>query len=170
MLQNTTGIQSKTCRRLVWACGFQSKFKHLWDAAERSVRSAEPVRPPLTQGGQSSNPPGPLEQALSAKPGAFADNSVSGSERADAESMQQDGLQSKMSGVQAGRSSIVGTQSMSKQGSTMMRLTGRLSSLFPSMKSNADEYQQNEDDLSGLVTCTGTIDCLCKILMPMQTL
>ena len=114
------------------------------------MRSAEAAdRPPTFQGVQSANPPGPLEQALSQKPSAFVDNSNSGSERADAESMQQDGLQSKKSGIQASKSGIEGMQSMSKQGSTMMRLTGRLSSLFPSMKSNADEYQQHEDDLSG---------------------
>ena len=90
-----------------------------------------------------------LHQPAAAVPAAFADSSTSGNERADIESSQQSRLQSKKSELQASRSSVVGMQSMGKQGSTMMRLTGRLSSLFPSMKSNADEYQQHEDDLSG---------------------
>ena len=44
---------------------FQDKFKHLWDAADWSVRSAGPVNPvesPKTH-------PGPLQMALSAQQG-----------------------------------------------------------------------------------------------------
>ena len=109
---------------------FQGKFKHLWDAAERSVRSAQ--APTLRQSYSADRlapAAGPLEQALSARP--------------------DDMLQSKESGVEASRGSVIPAQSMRKQDSTLMTLTGRLGSLFPSRRSSVANYMQHQDDLSG---------------------
>ncbi|KAL0032012.1 hypothetical protein WJX77_000544 [Trebouxia sp. C0004] len=87
---------------------FQSKFKHLWDAAERSVRSADgpmglmaiaPLETP------QEPHPRPLEQALLASPGEVHSRTATG---------QREMLQSEKSGVQASKGSIVAAQSMQK--------------------------------------------------------
>ncbi|KAL0032013.1 hypothetical protein WJX77_000544 [Trebouxia sp. C0004] len=89
-------------------CRFQSKFKHLWDAAERSVRSADgpmglmaiaPLETP------QEPHPRPLEQALLASPGEVHSRTATG---------QREMLQSEKSGVQASKGSIVAAQSMQK--------------------------------------------------------
>ena len=119
---------------------FQSKFKHLWDAAERSVRSAEAVdKPSAHQWTQPETDPGPLEQAISAQQAEIAVGTATESNEAvsGAQSQQDSNLQSKKSGMR------------DKQGSTAMGLTGRLSSLFFTRQSTAAEYPQHEDDLSG---------------------
>ena len=101
---------------------FQGKFKHLWDAAERSVRSADNSTSRLETPGVA---PGPLEQALSARQG---DLGTAG--------QQSNGLQSKKSGVEGSRASV-------------MSLTGRLGSLFPARKGSDANYQHHKDDLDG---------------------
>lgn len=83
--------------------------------------------------------PGPLEQALSASPGEVHRTATA----------QREMLQSTKSGVQASRGSIVAAHSMQKQDSTLMSLTGRLGSLFPSRRSSVTNYMQHQDDLTG---------------------
>lgn len=104
-------------------CSFQIKFKHLWDASERSVRSAAASVAALeTQ--KVDVPPGPLEQALSTRGSNMPQLTHSGS--TDAE--------------RTGR--------LPQQGSTALGLTGRLSSLF-SRRSGVDGNSQRDDDFSG---------------------
>jgi len=44
---------------------------------------------------------------------------------------------------------MMAAQSMQKQDSTLMSLTGRLGSLFPSRRSSVANNMQHEDDLTG---------------------
>ena len=62
---------------------------------------------------------------------------------------QQSMLQSKRSGVEASRGSVLSAQSMGEQDSTASTLTGRLGSMFFSSRSGIANYEQPEDDLSG---------------------
>jgi len=102
------------------------------------VRSADGPIAPLDTPQEPH--PGPLEQALSARPGEMLSRTATG---------QRGMLQSVKSGVQASRGSIVAAHSMQKQDSTLMSLTGRLGSLFPSRRSSVANYMQHPDDLTG---------------------
>lgn len=122
-------------------CRFQDKFKHLWDASDRSVRSAAAVTALETP--STEVPPGPLEHALStrgvatprvgATPRGGATPRVAHRSVSNAEGMHAEGAQMSQS---------------AKQGSTALGLTGRLSSLFFG-RNSLEEYSQHEDDLSG---------------------
>lgn len=102
---------------------FQIKFKHLWDASERSVRSAAASVAAL-EAEKVDVPPGPLEQALSTRGSNMPRLTHSGSTDA----------------ARTGR--------LPQQGSTALGLTGRLSSLF-SRRSGVDGHSQRDDDFSG---------------------
>jgi len=101
------------------------------------VRSADGPTAPLDTPHEPH--PGPLEQALSASPGELHRTATT----------QREMLQSAKSGVQASRGSMMAAQSMQKQDSTLMSLTGRLGSLFPSRRSSVANNMQHEDDLTG---------------------
>jgi len=101
------------------------------------VRSADGPTAPLDTPHEPH--PGPLEQALSASPGELHRTATA----------QREMLQSAKSGVQASRGSMMAAQSMQKQDSTLMSLTGRLGSLFPSRRSSVANNMQHEDDLTG---------------------
>ena len=111
-------------------CSFQSKYKHLWDASERSVRSAAAVT--ALEPASTEVPPGPLEHALSTR-GETPTPNMAHRGVSDAEGMHAEGTHMSQS---------------AKQGSTALGLTGRWSSLF-SRRSGIDDYRQHEDDLTG---------------------
>ncbi len=126
----------------VWtqnACPAGSRASSSTCGTQLKSQCAALTLPPPQESPQTH--PGPLEQALSAKEGDITDVSTTGQEGVV--------LQSKKSGVEASRGAMMSAQSMGRQESTAMTLTGRLGSLFPSRRSSVANYQQPEDDLSG---------------------
>ena len=110
--------------QMLLLCGFQSKFKHLWDASEQSVRSAAAITP--LEAPSTVVLAGALEHALSTR--GVQTPRVPQRGVSDAEGMHAGGAHMNES---------------AKQG-----LTGRWSSLF-SRRSGLDDCSQHEDDLTG---------------------